>query len=166
MSAGRRWARAGLALVVAVLAVPLGAVAAAGAARPSPVFVSTVPAMAGVHLEVAGIYVVTGADGTAAVGVIDTAGVSHDVHVTDHRAAGGHKVWLSKVSRSGDTSSGVRLQVGLNVASAVRLRIDPAGPASRRRRCGSSGCTRWWARRSTSIHAARARCSCSRAAPG
>lgn len=125
MSTAARCIRFAIAIVVVCVSIPLGVAAQASAGRPGPVYVSTVPALGGVQLDIAGVGVVTGADGTASVTLATTKGVSHEVQLAGSAIGGGATVAISKVVRLPGAAQGVRLQIGLDVTSEVRLRIDP-----------------------------------------
>jgi hypothetical protein len=90
--------------------------------RSGPVHIATVPAIAGVHLTVAGVPVTTGPGGRATVTVPDLDGIAHAVHVAG-RAAGGATVAVTKVLPGPSPRGSRSITVGLDVTVPVRLSV-------------------------------------------
>lgn len=89
---------------------------------PGFVTVSTVPALAGVHLLIAGRGVVTGRNGTATVAVGDLTGLSKQVALAS-TAVGADTVALGKVMQVAAAPHSRTLEIGLDVTSPVRVNL-------------------------------------------
>ena len=86
------------------------------------VHITTVPAMAGVRLIVAGVAVTTAPGGVATVSVTDLAALSKKVQLSS-RTAGTDTVEITRVVRDPSPRGSRSLTVGLNVTVPVRLSI-------------------------------------------
>jgi hypothetical protein len=111
--------------VVAFAAAVLGAPFAARGTSPGTVFLRTVPATAGVRIDVGSTSVTTGSDGTAVVSVGSIEGIAHTVGVARQRVDRRTTVTLSRVQTAPHSvAHQSNLAVGLNVTSQVRLQIS------------------------------------------
>jgi hypothetical protein len=112
-----------LLLVLTSLGTAAGSTAGGAAGT---VYVQTVPALAGVQLNVGGASVTTRTDGSARVEVSSINQVQHHVALTSTRVDDRTSVALSRVSPEPHTAPHVsRLSLALTVTSRVRLVIDP-----------------------------------------
>ncbi len=132
----RRGRPAGAALVAVLLPVLAAVATPAAGARPTPgvVFVTTSPALAGVHLAVGPALVTTGPGGRASVRVADFNGIASRVSLADRHLGVRHVLRLAFVSPAPHTARyESHLTVGLDVTSLVRLRVDPGSTGAGRR---------------------------------
>jgi hypothetical protein len=122
----RRWAAA---LAALVLTAPLEVAAGPATADVSgSVYVSTVPALPNVQLNVGSAVVSTAGDGSAWVDVSNLNGIAQRVSLANDSLPNGSRLAIRKVvSAPHAASHEARLTVGFDVRSLVRLRIDPAG---------------------------------------
>ncbi|HET7173813.1 MAG TPA: hypothetical protein VFI30_06010 [Nocardioidaceae bacterium] len=121
---GTRALAAGVALLLLGALAP-AAPAAGSAGSAGLVYLSTVPALAGVRLDVGGAVVTTGRYGRAAVHVADLDGIAKRVSLASARLNGRTTVALSHIDPAPHTTPHVsRLSIGLSVRSAVRLSVS------------------------------------------
>lgn len=120
----RRWLRGATALVAVVMFAAPSAMAPAAADPSGTVFISTVPALGGVHLTVAGAAATTAADGTVSLALADIRNAANHVRLASDQIAPGTRVSLGKVVPGPHVSRESHLKVGLDVTSTVGLSID------------------------------------------
>jgi hypothetical protein len=116
-------------VLTAVLAIPLWLVAMVFAPAPAEassagtVYVTTVPALAGVALDVRGVYVTTGPDGTAVVSLSDINGVASDITLSTAAVPGGTTVQINRIVPAVHIPHQSHLTIGLDVTSPVKIKL-------------------------------------------
>jgi hypothetical protein len=112
-----------------LLGIPIWLVAMAFAAVPArassagTVYVTTVPAIAGVALDIRGVYVVTGSAGTAVVSLPDINGVASDITLSSSSVPGGSTVDINRIVPATHIPHQSHLTIGLDVTSPARIKL-------------------------------------------
>jgi hypothetical protein len=88
------------------------------------VYLSTVPATAGVSFEVGGGRATTGIDGSARVSVAALDDVAATVQLADGSVPGGDTVSISHIQHGAHVPGESHLSIGLDVTTPVRLRLS------------------------------------------
>lgn len=124
LPAWRRLLAAGAALLLLGALAPL-APAAGSAGSAGLVYLNTVPALAGVRLDVDGTAVTTDRDGRVAVHVADLDGIAKRVSLAGRRLNDRTTVALTHIDPAPHTTPHVsRLSIGLSVQSTVRVSVS------------------------------------------
>ena len=111
-------------VAVALLVVTTSFLDNAQADTSGRLYITTVPATAGVRLGVDGFSLTTGPDGAASVNLADLNGVAGRVHLVSRSLGDGTRVAVSKIESAQHVSRQSHLNVGLNIASPVSLSIS------------------------------------------
>ena len=120
-----RRARSAAALLATVLLVVStgGAPAAAQRSAAGTVYVSTIPAVAGLAIDIGGVVQQTGPDGSAIVRLADINGMPHRVSLATGTTPAGDAVSLTRVVPGRHVPHESHLSLGLDLTSRVRLRL-------------------------------------------
>ena len=87
-------------------------------------FITTVPAIPGVALDVRGVFVTTDPGGSAVIPLSDINGVASDVTLSQATVPGGSSVEIDRiVPAAGHVAHESHLTIGLNVTSPVKIKV-------------------------------------------
>jgi hypothetical protein len=113
----------------ALLAVPVWLAAVGFVASPArassagTVYLTTVPALAGVAFDVRGVRVVTNQDGMAVVALSDINGVASDLTLSNTAVPGGSTVHIDRIVPAPHVPHQSHLTVGLDVTSPAKIKL-------------------------------------------
>lgn len=111
-----------LAVPIWLLAITFGA-GPAQASSAGSVYITTVPALAGVAFDVRGVYVSTSAYGTATVSLPDINGVASDIVLSSRAVPGGSTVQINRIVPAPHVPHQSHLTIGLDVTSPARIEL-------------------------------------------